>query len=165
MFFSNTVGMKALMGRSFLRFPLAVSILLSGGNSPFSEAGGSPGEAVSQSWQLRRLDPQTQLLEYYRQYPDRYIRVSKESWKYEERSRTALHSFTLRNTASVRYCDVELSFNYLTPGGKVLHIEQVKLPNPLEALRSVDIFQLKVKKVPGGAETAVVRVAKALICR
>ncbi len=132
------------------------------GSPPCKTSQPMPAESASQS---RRVDPQAQLLQYYRQYPDRYIRVSKESWKYEEKSRIALHSFTLRNTATVGYCEIEISFVYQASGGKTLHTEHVKLPDLLGALRTIDVNQLKVQKVPRGAETAIVRVAKALICR
>ncbi len=124
-----------------------------------------PPESVPQRRQARRVDPQAQLLQYYRQYPDRYIRVSKESWKYEEKSRIALHSFTLRNTASVGYCEIEISIVYQTSSDKTLHTEHFKLPDLLGPLCSIDVRQQKVKNVPRGAETAIVRVTKALICR
>ena len=142
------------------------AIMFPGGISPLCKpARPMPAESDSQSWQPRRMDPQAQLLQYYRQYPDRYIHVSKESWKYEQKSRIALHSFTLRNTASVGYCEIEISFTYQASSGKTLHTEHVKLPDFLGAFRSIEVSQLKVQKVPRGAETAIVRVTKGVICQ
>ncbi len=147
-------------------FLLLGPIVLSGGILPlYKPAGPVPVVSASQSRKPRGVDPQAQILQYYRQYPDRYIRVSKESWKYEDKSRVALHSFTLRNTATVGYCEIEISIVYQTSSEKTLHTEHVKLPDILGALRTIDVNQLKVQKVPRGAETAVVRVTKALICR
>ena len=54
---------------------------------------------AAQVRQRRGLDPQTQLLNNYRKYVDRYIRISGETWKYDDSTRSATHSFTLKNIA------------------------------------------------------------------
>ena len=118
-----------------------------------------------QSRTSRRPDPQTQLLEYYRRYPDRYILVSNQSWKYDHLARAAVHSFTLRNTATVGYCDIEMSFNYQTASGRSLQTQVVKVQGILEALRTLDMRRVKVKGAPNSSETVLVSVVKATVCR
>ena len=121
-------------------------------------------ESAGQSRPPHKVDPQTQILQYYRQYPDRYILVSNETWRYDEYSRTATHTFTLRNTATVHYCEIEVSLAYQTAAGKVLQTTVAKVPGSVNGLGKLEVRGLKAKKVPAGAETVVVRVTKALIC-
>jgi hypothetical protein len=113
----------------------------------------------------RRPDPHAQLLDYYRRYPDRYIQVSKQTWSYDFVERTAIHSFTLRNTASVGYCDIQVSFKYQAANGKSMQTQVVKVPGILEALQKLDVRRVKVKGAPDSAETVLVSVAKATVCR
>jgi hypothetical protein len=113
----------------------------------------------------RRPDPHAQLLDYYRRYPDRYIQVSRQNWNYDFVERTAVHSFTLRNTASVGYCDIQVSFNYQAANGKSMQTKVVKVPGILEALQKLDVRRVKVKGAPDSAETVLVSVTKATVCR
>ncbi len=118
-----------------------------------------------QSRTARKPDAQTQLLEYYRRYPDRYILVSNQTWKYDYIARAAVHSFTLRNTASVGYCDVEVSFNYQAASGKSLQTQVVKIQGILEALQKLDVRRVKVKGAPERSESVLVGVVRATVCR
>ena len=122
--------------------------------------------AVSgQSPTSRKPNPHEQLLDYFRRYPDRYIQVSRQTWKYDFVERTAIHSFTLRNTASVGYCDIQVSFNYQAANGSSMKTQVVKVPGILEALQKRDMRQVKVKGAPDSAETVLVSVTKATVCR
>ncbi len=118
-----------------------------------------------QSRTSRIPDPHAQLLDYYRRYPDRYIQVSKQTWNYDFVARAAIHSFTLRNTASVGYCDIEVSFNYQSVNGKSIQTKIVKVPGILEALQKLNVRRVKVTGAPGTAETVLVSVSKATVCR
>ena len=143
-----------LMAASFLRAPL-----VSGG-----PLGSPPPASGAQARARPKANPQTVILDYYRQYPDRYIRVANEKWQYDGRSRTALHSFTLRNTAAVRYCGIEVSISYRTSAGKVLHTRTVQIQGYLEALKPREIWGLKAKNIPPASESAVITVLKATLC-
>ncbi len=121
--------------------------------------------SAGQSRTTHRPDPQAQLLEYYRRYPDRYILVSNPSWKYDFLARVAIHSFTLRNTASVGYCDVEVSFDYQAASGKTVKTQVVKVQGILEALRTMEVRQIKVKGAPHTSEAVLVSVVRATVCR
>jgi hypothetical protein len=119
----------------------------------------------AQSRTAHRPDPQAQLLEYYRRYPDRYILVSNQTWKYDFVARAALHSFTLRNTASVGYCDIEVSFNYQAASGKSMQTQVVKVQGILEALQKLDVRRVKVKGAPDTSDSVLVGVVRATVCR
>lgn len=138
--------------------------------SPGTLCSAAPATALGtisggQSRTARRPDPQTQLLEYYRRYPDRYILVSNQTWKYDFVARAAIHSFTLRNTASVGYCDLEVSFNYQAASGKTLQTQIVKVQGILEALQKLDMRRIKVKGAPDTSESVLVGVVRATVCR
>ena len=113
--------------------------------------------------QRRKIDPGAQILQYYRQYPERYIRISKETWKYDPNSSTASHALTLTNGATVPYHLIDLRFSYETAKGKVLYTQIVTLPGILAAGATTDVKKINVKNVPDRAETVVVTVAKALV--
>jgi hypothetical protein len=119
----------------------------------------------AQSRTAHRPDAQTQLLEYYRRYPDRYILVANQTWNYDYVVRGAFHSLTLRNTAGVGYCDIEVSFNYQAAGGKSMQTQVVKVQGILEAYQKLDVRRVKVKGAPERADTVLVRVVKATVCR
>ncbi len=120
-----------------------------------------PLSGLEQTPHARKIDPQTQILTYYRQYPDRYIRISKETWQYEELSHIAMHSFTLKNTATVPYQDIEIRFNYESSGGKVLYTKTVKIQGALAALGTMKCEKIKVQNVPMAATNVVLSVAGA----
>jgi hypothetical protein len=111
----------------------------------------------------KALDPQTQLLNNYRKYVDRYIRISGETWKYDDATHSAKHSFTLKNTAGVAYSDIELSIDYLNANGKSLQTSVLKIPGTLAAYTSKLFADRKVQKVPGDCDQAVLRISKATI--
>ena len=111
-----------------------------------------------------QANPQAVILDYYRRYPDRYIRVANEKWQYQDGTRTALHSFTLRNTAAVRYCAIEVSISYRSPTGKVLQTRTVPVRGYLEALKALEVWGLRQKNVPATSESAVITVSKATVC-
>ncbi len=120
-----------------------------------------PLSGLEQTPHARRIDPQTQILTYYRQYPDRYIRISKETWKYEQNSRTAFHSFTLKNSATVPYKEIEIRFNYESSAGKLLYTQIVKIEGILGALETMKCEKITIKNVPPAATNVVLSVAKA----
>ena len=120
-----------------------------------------PLSGMGQTPHNRKIDPQTQLLQYYRQYPERYIRVSKEKWQYEPLSRTALHTFTLTNSATVAYLEIEIHVDYSSDAGKVVHSRVVKIPGTLAGLGTLKIENLQVKNVPRAAVDVVLKVTAA----
>ncbi len=120
-----------------------------------------PLSGLEQTPHSRKIDPQTQILQYYRQYPDRYIRIAREAWQYEETTHTALHSFLLRNSATVPYQDIEIRFRYESAAGKVLYTQVVKIRGTLGALGTLKCENIKVKNVPFAATNVVLSVANA----
>jgi hypothetical protein len=118
---------------------------------------------AQQSQVPRRPDPKVQLLNNYRQYPERYIRILEESWKFDELERTASHSFTLRNSASAVYSEIEIRFTYLNSAGKTLHSRVLKIPGNLAPYEVKRIKGFKLKNVPAASDQVVLAVAKALI--
>ena len=121
-----------------------------------------PLEGLNKTPHARKVDPQAQILQYYRDYPESYIRITGESWRYSDRSRLATHMLTLKNTATVPYHDVEILFRYESPGGKILYTQVAKVPGTLAALGSMDVSELKVTGVPAAAVRAVASVARAV---
>ncbi len=124
--------------------------------------------AISGFGQARRpqkIDPQAQLFSYYRQYPDRYIRISQESWRYNQRTRVAQHSFTLNNTAMVPYCEIRIRFEYKDEKGATLLTQSQQLAGILQPYRPVQQKDVTLKAVPAPAVNVVVSVDKALVCR
>lgn len=113
----------------------------------------------------KKIDPQAQILEYYRQYPERYLRISNETWQYLDESRSALHFFTLKNTATVPYTEIEIRFSYETASGKNLKTETVKLPGTIASLGTLNLKNIKVKSVPGASEKVTTTVVKASVAR
>jgi hypothetical protein len=124
---------------------------------------GISGASAQQKQMPRRPDPKVLLLNNYRRYPDRYIRILEESWKYDALGQTASHSFTLRNSAATVFSDIEISFTYLSSEGKVVHSQTVKIPGSLAPYEVRRIKDFKIKKVPAASDQAVLAVAKALI--
>lgn len=124
-----------------------------------------PVERVEQVRPFKKPDPQAQLLDYYRQYPDRYIRVVDESWVYNPASRTAIHSFTLRNLARVAYAAIEIRFNYESSSGSTAQTRTVKIPGSLAASGTRVVKEVKVKDLPAGIKSVVTTVTKALIAQ
>ncbi len=111
----------------------------------------------------RRPDPQTQLLNYYRHYPDRYIRISKEAWRYDDKSHTAFHSFTLKNSAGVAYAGIEIRLKYLSVDGKAVQSQILKIPGILAAYQTKKINELRVRNAPAGSDQVLATIEKASI--
>ena len=111
----------------------------------------------------RRPDPQTQLLNNYRKYPDRYIRISNEAWRYDGRSNTAFHSFTLKNIAGVAYAEIEIGLKYLSADGKTLQSKILKIPGILAAYQTRKINELKVRSAPAESDQVLATIEKASI--
>jgi hypothetical protein len=122
-----------------------------------------PVEALEQARQSKRPDPQAQLLEYYRKYPDRYIRVVDESWVYDPASRTATHFFTLRNLAMTAYGEIEIRFDYQSASGSTVVTRTFKIQGSLAASGSRVFKNFKVKDVPPGIKSVLTTVTKALM--
>jgi hypothetical protein len=120
--------------------------------------------ASAQTHRPQKIDPQAQMMQYYRQYPDRYIRISKESWQYAQATRLALHSFTLNNTAVVPYCEIEMRFSYQDEKGAAVATMTQSIPGILQPYRP-EQKDVKLKAVPPKAVNVVVSVSKALVCR
>jgi hypothetical protein len=122
-----------------------------------------PLEAVEQARRINKPDPQAQLLEYYRQYPDRYLRISDEKWAYNPATQTAIHSFTLRNIALAAYAAIEVNLSYESASGKVLLSRTIKIEGPIAASATMEIKNKKVAGVPATAKNVVTTVAKAAV--
>ncbi len=141
----------------------SVGLLLSVILFSYYRIGALPVEQVARQRAAQRPSPEAQLLSYYHDFPDRYIRVSKENWQYEQKSRTAYHSFTLRNVATVAYHSIEVLLKYQTAGGKTLRSQVVKVAGPLAPGKSLVVGNVVVKNVPADCDSVVVTVSKALI--
>ncbi len=103
------------------------------------------------------------ILDYYRQYPDRYIRVENESWQLNSRAQEALHSFTLRNLATVAYKEIVVRFTYDSAAGKTLLTREVKIPGQIQSQGMMNLKNIKVTGIPAATGSAVLVVAKALM--
>jgi hypothetical protein len=121
--------------------------------------------AVAQRSPSRKPDPQQQLLEYYRQYPDRYIRISKESWVFARQTREAFHSFTLTSLAGIGYSEIEIQIAYQNSEGKSLQTQKLKLAGFLAPFGTMQVKQLRVKKVPAACDKVVLTVTEAVMYR
>ena len=113
----------------------------------------------------RKPDAKAQIMEYYRKYPERYIRIADDSWSYHPVPRIASHSLKVRNTAAVTYTSVRLRFTYESAGGEVLKSEAVTLPGRLGALRTIELKKLEVRGVPAAAWRVTAIVEKASVAR
>jgi hypothetical protein len=127
-------------------------------------AGLATASAVSQQRRPPRLDPSAQLLQYYRQFPERYIRITDSKWEHSAASHEASHSLSLLNTATVSYCALELRITYQTEKGTSLCTRSLKLPGTLAPFKKTALKYLTVKNVQGSPDSAVVEIAKAVVC-
>ena len=126
-----------------------------------SAAPGASG-TVQQNRAQQSMDPQLRLLQSYGRYPERYLRISRESWKYEKKSQTAFHSFTLINTAAVRYRDIRVRIRYQTDAGKVLSEQTIQIPEVIGPSTALQLNQLRVNGVSAAAEAAVLSLMSAV---
>ena len=106
--------------------------------------------------------PAEQQFAYYRRYPDRYLRISDHTWKYDTVRAAAVHSMVLRNVATLPYYYIQLRFTYLSPSGKTVHSQVVQALEGIAAFSRKKI-QVRVKGAPFGAEQVVVTVEGARI--
>lgn len=103
------------------------------------------------------------ILDYYRQYPDRYIRVENESWHFNDKTGIAIHDFALRNLATVPYKEIVVRIAYESADGKALLTRDVKIPGVLPSQETMSLKKIQVTRVPAATGTAMVTVAKALM--
>lgn len=118
---------------------------------------------IDQAQFLPKADPAARVRDYYARYPESYLRIGKESWRYDGVDRTARHKFTLTNRAMVTYDDIRIELTYQSAAGKVLRRETVELPGSLEASGSRDISGLEIRHVPCKSETVLLRVVGARV--
>ncbi len=121
-----------------------------------------PADAVEQRRIVQKLSPEQQILQYYRDYPERYMRVFKETWQYDPRSGRSFHSFSLRNSATVSYHAIEMTLSYQT-GDKTLYVKTVKIPGVIAPGGTMQVKNLEVKHVPAASQSVLIVVSKALI--
>ncbi len=120
-----------------------------------------PLDRIGQKRGYPKPPPRPTILDYYRQYPDRYIRVENESWQIDTGSQVATHSFSLRNLATVAYKEIEVRFTYESPNGKTLLTRDIKIAGQLQAQGTMSVKKIKVTGVPATAKVSVLVVAKA----
>jgi hypothetical protein len=118
---------------------------------------------VDQAQFLKKKDPVAQVHEYYRDYPERYIRVGKESWKYLQNTGSAVHAFTLTNTATVAYHKIEVRLTYQSGAGETLRTEVLAVTGTLPVMGTLPVAGLEVTRVPAQAEQVVIRVERASV--
>jgi hypothetical protein len=121
-----------------------------------------PVDAV-QKKPVAKKAPQPTILDYYRKYPDRYIRVENESWVLNDDANTAIHSFSLRNLATVPYTEIEVRITYEGAGGKTLLTHDIKIQGALQGQATREFKYLKVSGVSTATRNAVVAVTKARV--
>jgi hypothetical protein len=109
----------------------------------------------------KKLSAEEQTRVYYRQYPEGYLRISKESWRYEEHQRKAFHSLILTNTSKVAYNEIELLFRYQDASKKFIKTHNVKLRETAKPGGTINIRDLEIDGVPPEALSVVASVAKA----
>ncbi len=103
-----------------------------------------------------------QLFGYYRRYPERYLRISEQSWRYDPIRHSASHSFTLSNFATAPYYYIKVRFTYQDSNGKTLHSRVVQVLEGIAAVRKKQI-KVEVKGVPHQATQVVVGIESARI--
>ncbi len=118
---------------------------------------------VDQAQFLKKKDPLVQVREYYRDYPERYIRIGSESWKYVQGSRTAIHAFTLTSTATVAYQGIRVRLTYQSANGEALRTEVVAVPGTLAAAGTMRVAGIEVKGVPAVSDRVVARLEAASV--
>jgi hypothetical protein len=146
--------MNRLLTRSLFRIPAAVAGVTIIGLAL---------TAAAQTRTARKVDPQAQLLNNYRKYPDRYIRISNETWRYDDTNQTAFHSFTLKNNAGVAYSGIQVRVNYLNDDGKTLQSQVLNVPGTLAAYEIKKIKDIRNRKVPPQCTQAVISISTAVI--
>ncbi len=121
-----------------------------------------PTDTVEQRRAAQKLSPQEQILKYYRDYPERYMRVFKETWQYDPQSGRSFHSFSLRNSATVSYHAIEMTLSYQA-GGKTVYVQTVKIPGVIAPGGTMEVKRFEVKRVPAASQNVLITVSKALV--
>ena len=106
--------------------------------------------------------PSAELFGYYRRYPERYLRISEHTWRFDPSRSSAIHSFTLKNVATAPYYYIHVRFTYVDAVGKVLHTREVQVLQGIAGLGTKQI-RTEVKGAPGKAERAVLTIESARI--
>ena len=125
----------------------------------------SPAQAPARNRTPRPEDVQAQLLNYYRQYPDRYLRVEKHTWILDPKSHISYHTLTLRNNAGVAYGDIEICFSFQTEDGKTRGTQTVKISGRVAPYQTFSVSRLPVKNTRSDCDTVTGRVAAAVVYR
>lgn len=122
-----------------------------------------PVEAARQLRSTQKAPPRPTILDYYRKYPDRYIRLENESWVLNRDSHSAYHDFSLRNLATVPYTDIVVRITYEGAAGKTLRTYDLKIQGVLQAQATREIKKVKVNDVPEATQNAVATLLKARV--
>ena len=120
---------------------------------------------IDQAKTWKKKSPEAQIQDYYRQYPESYIRISKETWQFDPGKGTAFHSFTLKNTAGVSYSEIEIRFSYQSANEKTIQTRVVKIPGTLPPQGSREVKRIKVTDLPAAAAHVLMSVAKASVSK
>ncbi len=124
-----------------------------------------PVDKLEQRRPYKKPDYQTQLLQNYTQYPDRYLRIVDEKWTYDPATQAAFHSFSVRNLATLGYTDIEVNFEYEGPDGKSLLKRAAKISGVVAAQKTLEVKRLKIPGVPRTVSNVVTSVTKAALIR
>jgi hypothetical protein len=119
-----------------------------------------PAESIRQLRMTQKRPVQPTILDYYRMYPDRYIRVENEIWKFDRDTKVASHSFSLRNLATVAYSDIEIRISYEAADGKVVLTRDIKIQGVLNAQETREFKGMKVTAVPESTKNALITLTK-----
>jgi len=108
-------------------------------------------------------DPQKQLLDYYREYPERYIRISNEMWVLNEFAHTAHHFFDLTNDAGVAYSEIEVRLSYENSDREILQSQVLKIQGIVRPYGTLKVKEMEARNVPRGSEGVLIAIARASI--
>jgi hypothetical protein len=106
--------------------------------------------------------PSAELFGYYRRYPDRYLRISDQSWVYDSQRQSAVHSLTLTNVATAPYYYIQMRFTYLSASGKRMHSRVVQVLEGISAFGKKRL-EVKLKNLPKEPDQVLVTIESARI--
>ena len=112
-----------------------------------------------------KTDPLDVVRGYYRDFPGHYIRVDRESWRYDFARGGGEHTLELRNTATVGYRAIRLRFRYESATGRELGSKEIALVEDLEPGGTIRLRNLFVAGAPREADRVVTVVAGADVRR
>jgi hypothetical protein len=122
-----------------------------------------PVEAMRQKRITQKPPAQPTIVDYYRKYPDRYIRIENESWLLDPKTHAAIHKFTLRNLAIVAYADIVVRITYEGAGSKIILTHDIKIQGALQGQSVREFKNVNVNGIPESTRNAVATIAKARI--